>query len=223
MEEHEDNMKDLGKSVVDSILGDSHEDEVRDLVPATSDLNDVSDRKLAMTSIAPDFDFQETAVKTYNTAKNMMTSLLKLYFEANIIEKNDYIKAKNEIETMKLHQLLQQLKYNDRAIYKLMDLIETGTIAPRLFEVLGTLQMVQLNIQKQLSVELMTNEESARRTALTTSFAKVNGEEASDERMQSTDGGFTGRGQKDLMRTLQEEEEAEQAEFEEIEEGNDDE
>lgn len=145
-------------------------------------------------------------IKTSSTkkAKKTITSLMKFYLDEDIIERDEYIQAKKKIDEMTMSSLIYQLQAGERALTTLLETIEDGEIAPRMFEVLATLQKSMLDIIKSQTMYLMAAEEGAKRIARDIELYKKRDDvreisEASGGKPVSE---TTQRGTKDLMRMI---------------------
>src|ERR1035438_5563380 len=70
-------------------------------------------------------------------AKKTIMSLMKFYLSADIIEEDEYVKAKQHIDEMTLSSLLFQLEAGEKALVTLLETIDDGELGPRMFEVLA--------------------------------------------------------------------------------------
>ncbi len=147
-----------------------------------------------------------TAVKTSaeTQAKKTITALMKFYLDADIIENDEYVKAKKKMDEMTMASLVYQLQAGERALTILLETIEDGELSPRMFEVLATLQKSMLDIIKSQTMYLMATEESNKRIARDIEVYRKNtnktqieeaGGDVKDANVQ--------RGTKDLMRMIQ--------------------
>ena len=93
-----------------------------------------------------DFDSEKNACQ--EKAKNLLSEVAKFYFNDNIIDKNEYVKFRSELDAMSLGNMIFQLNTAHRAIFKLSEQIHMGTMNSRIFEVLTGLQRVVLDISK---------------------------------------------------------------------------
>lgn len=152
------------------------------------------------------------AMKTGATAKAKKTinALMKFYLDADIIEKDEYIVAKREIDEMTMSSLVYQLQAGEVALTRLLETIDDGELAPRMFEVLATLQKSMLDIIKSQTMYLMATEESTKRIARDIEVYRKNANNQEIiEAGGSTDNGNVQRGTKDLMRLIQQAKNAE--------------
>jgi len=141
-------------------------------------------------------------------ASKTITSLMKFYLDEDIIEKDEYIVAKKKIDEMTMSSLIYQLQAGERALTTLLETIEDGEIAPRMFEVLATLQKSMLDIIKSQTMYLMAAEEGAKRMARDIELYKKRDDTREISEASGNKGGHKSsetvqRGTKDLMRMIQ--------------------
>ena len=148
--------------------------------------------------------YKELKSKATKKAQRTITSLMKFYLDADIIEKDEYIAAKKKMDEMTMSSLIYQLEAGERALTTLLETIDSGELAPRMFEVLATLQKSMLDIIKSQTMYLMAAEESTKRIARDIEIYKkrddtreieASGGDSSDKNIQ--------RGTKDLMAAIQ--------------------
>tara|TARA_R110000772_G_scaffold65904_3_gene147081 strand:+ start:58 stop:708 length:651 start_codon:yes stop_codon:yes gene_type:complete len=152
------------------------------------------------------FDFYTVKGKADKQAKKTIDSLMRFYLAADIIEEDEYVKAKKKMDEMTMSSLVYQLQAGERALTTLLQTIEDGELAPRMFEVLATLQKSMLDIIKSQTMYLMATEESVKRIARDAEIyrEKTNKritEESSEDGKNS--GGNVQRGTRDLMSKIQ--------------------
>lgn len=145
--------------------------------------------------------------KAKSKAKKTIEKLLKFYLTEDIIEQNEYILAKSEIDEMSLGMLLKQMENSERAIQSLMNTIDEGDVSPRLYEVLSELQRTQLDIIKTQTMHLVAVEENAkkiqREAEIFAMQREMNNENNSDDKESTNStGGAKVRGGRDLMIAL---------------------
>jgi hypothetical protein len=149
------------------------------------------------------YSYDDGKDKSIKVAKRMMGSVMKLYLSAEIIEKNEYVQMKQKVEEMQLGTLLNQMAQMEHSIEMLMRTIESGELTPRMFEVLAGLQKTMLEINKHTTLHMMAAEEGMKKLKhdidiysddTTTTISKKKDEE-----------GITVRGNRDLMKDIQEE------------------
>ena len=149
--------------------------------------------------------YPELKQASVKKAKRTITSLMKFYLDEDIIESDEYIQSKKAIDEMTMSSLVYQLQAGERALTILLQTIEDGDIAPRMFEVLSTLQKSMLDIIKSQTMYLMATEESAKRIARDVEIyrKKGNEKELNNSGKDSDKDSTTQRGTKDLMRMIQ--------------------
>lgn len=136
-------------------------------------------------------------------AKKTITSLMQFYLDAEIIEKDEYLMAKKRMDEMTMSSLVYQLKAGERALTTLLETIEGGELAPRMFEVLATLQKSMLDIIKSQTMYLMATEESTKRIARDIELYKKREHDDEIERVGGNSNANIQRGTKDLMNQIQ--------------------
>ena len=100
------------------------------------------------TALAPQVNYTELKSGATKKAQKTITSLMKFYLDADIIEKDEYIAAKKQMDEMTMASLICQLQAGEKALTTLLETIDSGELAPRMFEVLATLQKSMLDILK---------------------------------------------------------------------------
>lgn len=134
-------------------------------------------------------------------AQKVMDKLLRFYLSEEVIEEQEYIKAKAELDKQALGSLIKQMENSDRAINILMDTIFEGDVAPRMFEVLSDLQRTMLDIIKSQTMYMIAIEENARKMAREIDIYQP--QSGMGAHRESSGGNVKSRGTKDLMRALQ--------------------
>jgi len=156
------------------------------------------------TDLAPRVSYEELKSSATKKAQKTITALMKFYLDSDIIEKDEYIQAKKKMDEMTMSSLIYQLQAGERALTTLLQTIDDGELAPRMFEVLATLQKSMLDIIKSQTMYLMASEESTKRIARDIEIYK----KRDDVREIESSGGDTEnrniqRGTKDLMAAIQ--------------------
>lgn len=149
--------------------------------------------------------YSELKTSSSKKAKKTISSLMKFYLDSDIIERDEYIQAKKKIDEMTMSSLIYQLQAGERALTTLLEAIEDGDIAPRMFEVLATLQKSMLDIIKSQTMYLMAAEEGTKRIARDIELYRKREDtrEISEAAGGQTTSDTTQRGTKDLMRMIQ--------------------
>jgi|TARA_B110000967_G_scaffold65981_1_gene68186 hypothetical protein len=183
--------------------------ELDDLIGDTNVLDVETDpvdlpMKQPRADIVPRVSYEELKSGATKKAAKTITALMKFYLDADIIEKDEYIQAKKQMDEMTMSSLIYQLQAGERALTTLLQTIDDGELAPRMFEVLATLQKSMLDIIKSQTMYLMASEESTKRIARDIEIYK----KRDDVREIEDSGGSTEnknlqRGTKDLMAAIQ--------------------
>lgn len=191
-EQAEDIRRDL-----DELIGDDTTREISDVIDTDPNLPAKRPENL--------LSFGELKDSSTKKAKKTISALMKFYLDEDIIEKDEYIQAKKKMDEMTMSSLVYQLQAGERALTTLLEAIEDGEVAPRMFEVLATLQKSMLDIIKSQTMYLMATEESAKRIARDIEIYKKRDDVREIEAAggDSTSGN-TQRGTKDLMRMIRE-------------------
>ena len=152
----------------------------------------------------PSVSYTEMKGKASKQAQKTITSLMKFYLDADIIEKDEYIAAKKKMDEMTMASLIYQLQAGEKALTTLLETIDGGELAPRMFEVLATLQKSMLDIIKSQTMYLMAAEEATKRIARD---VEIYNKRVNDSEIEKATGGEEKgnvmRGTKDLMAKIQ--------------------
>jgi hypothetical protein len=145
-------------------------DEIRSSLDDILNDSDMIDAPIDSTELTPirprsTFDYGKKKTDTSAQAKKTINTLLKFYLSEEIINGDEYVKAKMRIEEMTLSSLLFQMETAERAITTLLEQIDDGDVSPRMFEVLGTLQKSMLDIIKSQTMYMMATEEGVKKLA----------------------------------------------------------
>tara|TARA_B100001093_G_C26827471_1_gene1014693 strand:+ start:1501 stop:2151 length:651 start_codon:yes stop_codon:yes gene_type:complete len=152
---------------------------------------------------SPAINYGDMKAGAEKQAKKTITSLMQFYLEADIIEKDEYLMAKKKMDEMTMSSLVYQLKAGERALTTLLETIEGGELAPRMFEVLATLQKSMLDIIKSQTMYLMATEESTKRIARDIELYKKREHDDEVNRVGGNSNANIQRGTKDLMNQIQ--------------------
>jgi hypothetical protein len=183
--------------------------ELEWLIGDEESLTDLVDTDTPLPSVPPAHKSPAVSYTTLKSssetqAKKTITALMKFYLDADIIENDEYVKAKKKMDEMTMSSLVYQLQAGERALTILLETIEDGELSPRMFEVLATLQKSMLDIIKSQTMYLMATEESNKRIARDIEVYRKNTNTAQIEEVggDSKDPNIQ-RGTKDLMRMIQ--------------------
>jgi len=218
MSEQKKTIKDQAEDIrrdLDSLIGNDTE-SIEEMVP-TDPMLPAKEREVLPT-------FPELKAASTKRAKKTITALMKFYLDEDIIENDEYIQSKKSIDEMTMASLVYQLNAGERALTTLLETIESGEIAPRMFEVLATLQKSMLDIIKSQTMYLMATEESTKRIARDIEiYRKKDDINAIEAAGGDSSDSKTMRGSKDLMKLIRtgiESDEVEDVDSTDIEETN---
>lgn len=153
--------------------------------------------------IKENVSFKDMKTSATKQAEKTITALMKFYLDEDIITKDEYVMAKKKMDEMTMSSLVYQLNAGERALTTLLETIEDGELAPRMFEVLATLQKSMLDIIKSQTMYLMATEESTKRIARDIEMYRKNVDKQEIQAAGgSTENGNVQRGTKDLMRLI---------------------
>ena len=156
------------------------------------------------TDLVPRVSYEELKSNATKKAQKTITALMKFYLDADIIEKDEYIAAKKKMDEMTMSSLIYQLNAGERALTTLLQTIDDGELAPRMFEVLATLQKSMLDIIKSQTMYLMASEESTKRIARDIEIYKKRDDVREIEQSSGDkENKNLQRGTKDLMAAIQ--------------------
>ena len=196
----------MSKSIKDQ--ADEIRRELEDLIGPDESL-DMVDKDPELPAMRPQasvVNYTEMKGNADKKAKKTIESLMKFYLDQDLIDNNEYVKAKQKIDEMTMASLVYQLQAGERALTTLLETIDGGELSPRMFEVLATLQKSMLDIIKSQTMYLMAAEESVKRISRDAELfhQKTNKEITGGGAPVSTDGASVQRGTKDLMRAIAE-------------------
>ena len=184
-------MKEGSKDKIRSSLEDLIGHDLPDEVPGLNDKHNLTRVK------PPENTNSQALVKAKNQATNVLDNLLKFYLSEEIIEEQEYIRAKSELDKCALGMLIRQMENSEKAITLLMDTINEGDVAPRMFEVLSDLQRTLLDIIKSQTMYMVAVEENVKKISRDLDVYHGKGSNKQLENKVSS------RGTKELMRALQ--------------------
>jgi hypothetical protein len=136
-------------------------------------------------------------------AEKTIDSLLKFYLSENIINEEEYIRAKSDKFKENYASLTFIMESCEKSIVTLMETIDAGDVHPRMFEVLATLQKSLLDSIKSQTMYMISLEESAK--AMSRDVDVYKGDiykKAITSSQRGEAGTVSTRGTKDLMKSI---------------------
>lgn len=189
-EEEKSSSKDLMRSSIEELLSDD----------AGLPIDNGTDLPAFQTTRA--MDYQDVRNNSHTKAQKLVGSLLKFYLSADAISKNEYITAAARLKSSTIGELMNSLSQMEHAIETLMRTIDSGELAPRMFEVLGGLQKTKLEIMREANLVLMQTEESMKRIKNDIDIFEIKGDTTE---VTKADPNEPMRGTRNIMAQIQEE------------------
>ncbi|MCK9446512.1 hypothetical protein M0Q50_06535 [bacterium] len=97
-----------------------------------------------------DVNFIELKEKCENDARIMLTNAIAFILPTDMIESNEYLKNKLEVDTMSLAGMVYQLRTNEVMQKALIDQVNLGMVNARMFEVFSNMSKTIGELNKQL-------------------------------------------------------------------------
>lgn len=166
----------------------------------TPAIGDIGNHLPGISPVRP-INYDKLKEKAETKAKKTLNSLLKFYLSREIIEEEEYIQAKLEIDQMALSSLIYQMETCERAITTLLRTIDAGELTPRHFEVLGTLQKTLLDIVKSQTMYIIAAEESAKKLSRDKDIYQSR--PSNNSTVDNQTNNLNIRGTRDLMKAIQ--------------------
>lgn len=118
--------------------------------------------------------FNEKIAETETQAKNLLNSVAKAYLSAAVINENEYLKFKLEVEQKTFGSLIFQVDVAKKAIFKLSQKIHMDDFKARDVEVLAQISRLMLDISKFQSDYLNNLEESMKKFQIDMDMSPAN-------------------------------------------------
>lgn len=142
-------------------------DELKDLLNSYGNdhpTEDVADKDFQQDAQPQSpYDFEEMEEGFKKESADIIDSILKTYVDLGIIDKNEALKSKRNIDIGSLSNLMFQLKTIKITIVKLMEQITSGNVHPRIAEVIGQLQDKLTMVTKTQANYMLFLEETYRK------------------------------------------------------------
>ena len=95
-------------------------------------------------------DYKKIQRKANNKAKKLLKQALLHIMPLEVIETNDFVKDKMQIDIITLSGMIYQLELNQSMQEKLSEEIANGSTSPRMFETFNDASRTNIEINKQL-------------------------------------------------------------------------
>jgi len=151
-------------------------------------------------------DYTKVRNDTADKAKKVLDKMLRFYLSQEIIEEDEYVQSRIEIEKWTLSKLMNVLETSEMAMTKMLERIDDGEMHPRMFEVLSNLQKNILDIVKAQTLQLIASEETIKKLSRDVDVFKpeFSQKRPTENTATKTQQGLSVRGTRDLMKNLQE-------------------
>lgn len=144
------------------------------------------------------FNLDENQKKSTIRARKLVSSMLKLLSDSEVLEKSEYMQAKKRLDSMSLYQFLMSIEQTEHVIKILIDTIDSGNTNSRLFEVFGNLQRTKMDLIKEVGMLIVNIEESVKKTTMEFKEKLQVFQQTVEENTSKT----PFRGNKDVMRLI---------------------
>lgn len=146
-------------------------------------------------------DYGEIKEELDKESDKIIKSISQFYLTEEMVKSIPYVREKIRIDAIMASSLLFQMKTAEHAIIKLLTEIDSGTMTPRNFEVLASLQRAKMEIVKHLA-QFMVITETAYKNFHADWQMQL---EAKSEEQTGGDegGGLRTRGTKQLLKAMQ--------------------
>lgn len=129
---------------LESLLNESPE-KIADNVPVPGNIPEELQTQSTM-----GIDFADLKEQCNNEARIMLNNSIGFILPPEMIEGNEYLKNKLEVDIMSLAGMLYQLRANEIMQKAMMEEVDRGFMNPRMFEVFSGLSKTIAEINKQL-------------------------------------------------------------------------
>lgn len=150
-----------------------------------------------------DENFGELKIKCELEARTMINNAISFMFPQDMIENNEYLKNKIEVDVMTLAGMVYQLRSNEAIQKTLMQQINLGATHPRYFEVFSGMAKTIGDLNKQLIQTVEAIRETYRNMKEDVKEKRMEAlgpKSTSNGNMLTTgDGGIITRGTKELI------------------------
>lgn len=149
-----------------------------------------------------DVNFDELKLKCEVDARIMITNAISFIIPEDMIENNQYLQNKLEVDVISLSSMIYQLRTNEVMQKALIDQINLGMVNARMFEVFAGMSKTVGELNKQLiqTVEAIKETYKTFREDVKEKRTEALGPQSSANGMITTgDGGVVTRGTKELI------------------------
>lgn len=148
-------------------------------------------------------DFDEIREQSTKEARTMVKNAVLFTFQPDMIEGDEYLKDKMEVDVMSLSGMIYQLRCNEAMQKAIMNEVKHGSVHPRNFEVFGQLSKIigELNKQTLQTVEAIKETYKNHKRDITEKRTEALGPKTEINGMLTMgDGGVLAYGSKELIK-----------------------
>jgi hypothetical protein len=152
-----------------------------------------------------DVNFDDLKERCENEARIMLTNAIAFILPTDMLQDNDYIKNKLDVDVMSLAGMIYQLRTNEVMQKALIDQVNLGMVNARMFEVFSSMSKTIGELNKQLiqTVEAIKETYKAFRDDVKEKRTEALGPQSSSQGMLTTgDGSVVTRGTKELINNV---------------------
>lgn len=184
------------ESVKDLILSPEEEEEF----PSENPLN--SNNKIQK------IDYGAQEIKIRKKSDKIIDKLLKFYLSEEFIEENEYITAKQNMDSKDLTMILQNMEHIQRTIDYMMSEFDAGNLTPRMFETFATVQKSFIELLVIKNKFMLTLEEHTKKLRSDYDFYATERKTNSINIQKSNSENKTFRGTKGFLENIEDYEES---------------
>lgn len=155
-----------------------------------------------------DIDFLMLKTKCETEAKLMILNSVKFVLPADMIQGNEYLQNKIEVDSLSLSGMIYQLRINEIMQKSLVEQVNLGMINPRMWEVFGQLSKIIGELNKQLlqTVEAIQSTYKSLKDSIkeqrTEALGPQNGTMSPTGLLTTSNGSVVTRGTKELINNV---------------------
>ena len=105
-------------------------------------------------------DFIDVSQSTGTESRDLVDAMAKFHVDDNLVDETNYIQARKKLDSTNLALMMLQFRTAQHAITKLVEEIDLGNTAPKMFEVLAHLQGQIIQMPKDLQNYIDRSENS---------------------------------------------------------------
>jgi len=104
------------------------------------------------------FDMEKAQSESLTDASEFVTANAEFFLGSEVIASEPYVQRKMSADIMIVAEIMKQSKISDYSIMKMIQMIEEGSVHPRVLEVLSSLVRTKVDIMKVIAAYIPTME-----------------------------------------------------------------